>query len=186
MSSFDEMMFEFIVKPENWRVAREILERGDDIKGRLLRDFWSDVKCAVESGLSVNEWEFKINENISDDYSLLSIAHKSWNGMFSIAYEGLHTRTLIGVYRDFDSHNVSDAIHQQISTVLREIYKNSEPAEDWWCIWFYTGEDFAQLSLYDKLLPTKKKDLVDRYAATMLELKSKSMPHIEAAIAALR
>lgn len=181
MSLLEERMYGFITQPDNWQVAREISEKMEYVKDRMLKEFWGKVKSSIESKLDVKEWNLTMSENIYDANSVLEVTHKSWEKLFGIGFQYLHSNTIFGIYRDFDSKKVPDALHEQIAINLKTIYKQMDKS-DWWPGCYCIGDDFREGTTLCKILPSNRQALVDKYSNMLLDLKDKAEPIIDEAM----
>lgn len=186
VASYDKKIYEFITQPDNWQVAREVYEKMDYVKGQLVEEFWAEVKKAIKYRVDLKEWKIGMSEDIYENYSKLRISHISWNNLFDIAFQELEDVTFLGVYRDFESKKVPDDLHQQIGMNLKTVDNRLINPDDWWTGYFFTGDNFSQLSSLDKILPSNRKSYIDKYSTMLLELKDKAKPIIDKAIKNLK
>lgn len=182
MSLLEEKMYGFITQPDNWQVASVISDKMAYVKDRMLKEFWAEVKKNLENRLDLNEWKILMSEDIYEAYSQLFITNASWDGLFKICFEELEEAAFLGVCRDFDSKKVPDSIHEQIQKELTSIYKEMVPGTASWVGYFEANYNFADWSGLDKILPSNRQTLVDKYSNMLLDLKDKAKPIIDEAM----
>lgn len=181
MSLLEEKMYGFITQPDNWQLAREISEKMDYVKDRLLQEFWREVKERINGRLDSKEWVVDMTD-LYDTYSYIRVSHNSWENLFFVAFEGLHRDILIGIQRDLVSNKVPNELHEQIANHLTSIEKNINQKSDWWPGYFFTGDDFRYFPTVGKILPSNRQALVDKYSNMLLDLKDKAKPIIDEAM----
>ena len=189
MSIFDEKAYDYLTQPDNWPIAKEIKDKMIDVESRLLNEFWDDVKKGIKGKLGSKEWEVKISEDIYDAYSNISISHLMWENLFLIVYEELEEKTYIGVWCDLDLKKVPDALFRQIGGKLLE--KDNRMVSNWgnsygYTCYFYTGDDFRQTQTLNRILPSNRKTIVDKYTSEFIGLLEKAKPIIDEAMKQLK
>ena len=184
MSIFDEKAYDYLTQPDNWPIAREIKDKMVDIiEPRLLNEFWGEVEKGIMGKLDLKEWKVELIEGE------LRISHLTWRNLFFITYYELEKKTAIGVWYDSDLRKVPNALFiKQIGEKLLEKDKRilSGWSNYWWPGYFYTGDDFRQTQTLNRILPSNRKTLVDKYTSGIFGLLEKAKPIIDEAMKQLK
>lgn len=180
MSLLEERMYGFITQPDNWQLAREISEKMEYVKDRMLKEFWGEVKAKIENCLNPKEWTIEMSD-LYETYSYLKIGNRSWGNHMFVALEGLHRDVIIGAFRDLESHKVPDVVHEKMAQDFKAMYKQMEKS-DCWSGYFFIGDDFRYGTTLDKILPSNRKALVDKYSNMLIDLKDRGKPIIDEAM----
>ena len=140
MNKLDDELFNFITQPSNWTIAREIYERVEYAKTRLLKEFKQDVVEKIKT--SMNLQEYKID---TPDPGRIQIKHTSWNNLFSIDYGNLHSKAYLGVWCDTQKEIILKS-YEHISNAMKAADKKLTGKDaQWYPAWYYTGDNFSQL-----------------------------------------
>jgi len=165
MSTYQDEIFNYLTRKDNFLSAYEIYQAFPEVKNTLIKEFWLAVKDLLEELIKTNNWEIEISENIFDTYSYLCI----WfNESFCVAYEKLHGQTYHGLWVDFNNKQLD-------RTKITEYVSNIESI-NWmkksnnWLGWTYTGVNFDSIDTLKKILPDNRIDFAKELATLLYEL----------------
>ncbi|MBW1616081.1 MAG: hypothetical protein JRJ49_06020 [Deltaproteobacteria bacterium] len=164
MSQYEEALFEYFTKEENFIAAYEISDIFPKVKKKLVEDFWFKAKDLIEEKLKslpedYKKWEVKISDDISDKESSLSIQLKD-NHSIMVKFEKLLRRrffTYYGLWVDRHNDKLDRGSISKHADKIKAI-KELEGEEDGRFIkWDYTNENFEDIE-------TLKKNITSRNA----------------------
>jgi len=69
MSTYQDEIFNYLTKKDNFFSAYEIFQVFPEVKNKLIEQFWIAVKDELEELSKKNDWEIEISENVFDTYS---------------------------------------------------------------------------------------------------------------------
>lgn len=166
MATLNKNLYDFLVLPDNWQFAKEISEKANSAKEILIAEFLSEINNSIEK--RINDRNLKVAIIDWD----ISINHYEWQGLL-IKLEGLNNKPFIGIWYDSDATKLPNQLLSEIETRLKAIDQKME-TEPGWLGWYHTGEEY--LSVFDKILPSNRKALVDKYSSMLIELIEKATP----------
>jgi hypothetical protein len=173
MTTYDEKIFDFLTKPENWTVAREVNNKIETIKGKLIKDFWSEVQAEVRQKLISDEWNCDNNEEPA-----LVLKRTTWNNLFAVKYGDITARAWLAIWSNPDSTKSLET-YSTMCEIFREVDKRLDRSDDRkYPRWTYTKDHFAQYECIDKILPLVRGTMVTRYSSFMVEIAQKADPVI--------
>lgn len=172
MSKFDEKTFIFFTDPENWSVAIEIYDRMGLIKTRLVDDFWREVNNGIDINKSKLGWQVIKHE------SGFGITYPEWNDQFKVAFGRLTSTAWLGIWCNSNNKEISN-LYQDISKQLKAVDKRFiRQDSSFWSAWFNL-DDFNQTTTLDKILPSRKTDLIQEYISIFTDIVIKVKPVID-------
>ena len=148
-SDYRDAVVEFLSKPENLEVALEIAELVEDVKDKLVREFWHAVKSKVcESQNKLPTWSVKLDsdEQLKRNYSGLrcvpDTASKAQQYLgFRISQEG--GMIYQGVCWNKEMETPFDELSKKLPELsvirdrLLQLSKEYAKSTKWWIGWKY-------------------------------------------------
>ena len=172
MPDIEKNIYDFLAHPDNWQFANEISEKVNSAREQLISEFLSEIKSIIENKMNNSDLMIEIEGwNIS-------ISHQAWNELF-IKLENLSNKPYIGVWYNAEALKLPDALCAEITSRLKAADQKMA-SELGWLGWYYTGEEYT--SIYDKILPSTRKDLIDKYSSMLIDFTNKAKPIIENAV----
>lgn len=188
MSSYEKKLYEFITSPENFEFAHEIWENYGNITEKLKKEFWIEVKkyCEVEYSQT-----FSLNTN--DDFvdgndPELLYEKNNWN-VFGIGFSNLMKEPFFGIC--LYDENLNKKTINRIIKYAEDDFLNSFDVEfsnsftveydenDGYFVYKGTKDDFDNLSVLIKILPTKRGEMVKIYGNYLIEFAKKMEEKID-------
>lgn len=170
MSRYEKKLYEFITAPENFEFAHEIWDKYGEIKEKLKKEFWIEVKkyCDVECPQS---FSLKTNDDFVDgnDPKLL-FENFNWK-FFGIGFSNLMNKPFFGIYLHDD--NLKKRTINRIIKYAKDENLNGFDVEfdeiDRYFVYKYPKDDFNNLSVLKKILPTKRDEMVKLYGNYLID-----------------
>jgi hypothetical protein len=159
MSTYDDEMFNYLTKEENFIPAFELYEIIPDIKERLIKEFWKLVNEKLQDTIKNTQWQTELYiEETKDPYLDLFFDER-----FKVGYEGFYGRPDIYIYIEFGKNN--DLDKKQIKYYVRDLahFKDFNTEDETTQIisyYQYLYEDFRQMQTLKHILPQNR----DKYA----------------------
>lgn len=144
------------------------------VRVRLVKEFWVEVKEYTKNRLNLNDWKLK------EGAEIFGVSHNSWKDLFSIEYGKLTSDTWLGIWCNSDSIRFSTEEYDRFGDRLKEVDKKlAKRDKQWYPAWLYTGDNFSQWTTLDKILPSIRKIMVERYSSMLCELVEKTKSIID-------
>lgn len=179
MSKFDQKAFEFLTKPDNWDIAKDIYDKMTFIREQLVKEFWNAVMAEVKKKIDLSQWVPYEKDDV------VGIEHSSWKTSFSVEFGRMYSDVWLGIWCDSASPKLQ-AKYKEIAIQLKSVEKKltktdatSYPA------WFYLGDNFSQWTTLDKLLPSNRTKMVESYSSMLITIKDVVKPVIDSVIATI-
>lgn len=173
MTDLDKNIYSLITHHENWQFVSEIYEKVNYAREQLILEFLSEIKNIIENKMNNSDLRVEIvGWNIS-------ISHHAWNELF-IKFEGLSDRPYMGVWYDTESNKLPSKLLEEITVNLKTADARMK-AETGWLGWYCTGEKFPN-AIFERILPSNRQGLVEKYSSMLLDFTNKAKPIIENAI----
>ena len=101
MSTFEEEIYLYLTKPENFETAAEVYQQFPKVRETLILDFWNEAKEQLESLVGVQrKWTIGLSEEvISQDSSLWIYI----NDNFGVSYDSLSENSKFGFWFNSES-----------------------------------------------------------------------------------
>ena len=165
MSTYQDEIFNYLTKKENFFSAFEIYQIFPEVKNSLIEQLWSKVKKNLEELIEEKDWEIGISENIFETYSSLSVdVHDS----FGIAFEKLHSQTYYGLWIDVNDKKLDRLKIDEYASNIEAINRMRKSND--WLGWAYTGANFDNIETLKKILPDNRDDYAQELADQLFEL----------------
>jgi hypothetical protein len=187
MNKYEEEMFDFLVTEENLQALIIAKNQFPLVRERLIQNFWNKVFGNVKNGLIEYEnWEVKLEENITKWYSKLYIKEKNVfifeNHLpsFIFCWQRLNQNYPFYGFWINEQTNEFDVtkVKEYIGSIQKENFAEYHGYDDWFLLWegvesFNFSNDETLLQIIPSLLEEKAKDFSDR----ILDLFEKCQIH---------
>ena len=153
MNKYEEEVFQFITKEENFETAFEIYQKMPAIKNKLIENFWKSVMNNLTSKIMNTDFKAKISSNVFETYSKCYLFLDGL-GDFRIQYEKLYDKVYLGLWV-WDGSEVERRLSKEkdIYNILRsDKILNGWSQNKWWWAWKYTTYDFNAYETLKKTL----------------------------------
>jgi hypothetical protein len=165
MSTYQDEIFNYFTKKDNFFSAYEIYQLFPEIKNTLIEQFWLTVKKSLEVLAKETDWEIEMSDNISETYSKLRI----WvDDNFGVCYEKLHDQTYYGLWINFDNKMLDRLKINAYAADLKAI--NTMNKSQWWLGWSYIAANFNNIETLKRILPGNKDDYAQELANQLFQL----------------
>jgi len=185
MSAYDNKLYAFLTKKENFEPYSEMVNHFETIKYRLLTEFWGEVYKGLRAP---GRWKIFKDDIIPDRWAKVGFYQEQYStpegDIMAIAFEHLDRDVLYGLWfaRDildspFDFKAVCEYVKQQL--------------KDWTAGsggWYYaarrdTGDDFSKPEHLLRILPENRSTVVKEYAGylntALIELEAISRKYLK-------
>ena len=165
MSIYQDEIFNYLTKRDNFMPAYDIYQMFPNVKNTLISQFWPIVKSTLQELISEPDWKIDLAEDISIRYSKLSV---SINDSFYVVFEGLDKQPFFGLLIDFDNNTLD-------RPRINEHAKNFQAIQgmkksDWYLGYTLTGENFDNIETLKRILPENREVLAKEFATLLFEL----------------
>lgn len=170
MSVYDDKLFEFLTKSENFEPLVDMYSQFGPIKERLLLEFWTLVKLEIEK-MQAGKWKAWIDDNAPNGNAKVGFYHPTYttnDGNTSsclIIFEKLSGTVTYGLWFH-RNESVQKIDFDAICKDVRESLPNWTAGSGGW--WFAAykqpGEDFSNPGHLSRILPEVRDALVKEYA----------------------
>lgn len=168
MSTYQDEIFNYLTKKDNFFSAYEIPQIFPEVKNTLIEKFWRAVKNSLEELTKETNWEIGMSENIFKTYSSLSIG---LDKRFGVAYEELHGQTYYGLWIDFDDKKLDRPKINEYASKIEAI--NWMKKSKWYLGWTSTGANFNNIETLKRILPDNRDDYAKELANQLFDLAEK-------------
>ncbi|MEM6644112.1 MAG: hypothetical protein AAF616_14115 [Bacteroidota bacterium] len=180
-TEYEEKVFEFFTKEQNFSAAARIADQLGEIALELVKNFWHDLANKLDKVKDPwgDGWRIKMTEKYEQRYSGLEVTHRDWmigsDALVAIRFEDLHyTRyPYIGFWinRDLEVKVSYNNIYDEIRA-LNELKEYEHDSHQWWMKWkrlSYIGFDTYQK--LEGIIPANRSDTIDRCISEVVTLK---------------
>ena len=170
-TKYDEAMFDFLTKADNFSFAFEVSENFDLVKNKLIEDFWIEIKKHIEEKVKKENKSWKIEQTKIKEGEL-HLGFSWQNNQVKVMLQLWKKRDVYyGLWVNTESGQV-DIKKFRENEQLEEIRKKREMTdkyEKWPCA---TNSilDFNKQADLEKILPTNRQNLVLKLVNTLFEL----------------
>lgn len=175
MDTYENEIFEFVAKKENYKSAVEISNLLPKIRNRIITDFWEDVKMKIEE--TNNNWIVKLSKNVFDEYSYLQISKKEWQNKINVRYEKLHSNFYHGIHTN--NLNIRDIYNKEEIT---QYFEKQDLPLNFNHAFFYSyhqdNENFSIIQTQIKALPEERDNFVNEVANFLINFLIENEKHI--------
>ena len=178
MSIYEEEMFKYITKPENFEVAFEINELFSQVKNKIIEQFWQQVESRLLELTKETDWQVSLDDDVFSTWSSLNLTRDEWKECFYVNYEKLHESVSHGLWVDYDDKDLDMkkiAKHSETIECLQDMKHNNK----YWLGWKHIGEDFNSISTLKKILPDRSQDFEDELAKLLFDLAEEIKPEVD-------
>ena len=177
MSIYEEEMFKYITKVENFEVAFEISELFPDVTKKVIAQFWGQVKNKLIESTNNTHWVVSLDDDVFSTWSSLNLTREKWKESFYVMYEKLHENVYYGLWINYE-HNDLD-----MNRIVRHV-ENIESLYDmkkskYWLGYTHIGEDFNSINTLKKILPSRNNDLADELAKLLFDFAEEIKPEVD-------
>lgn len=174
--TYTEEMFDFFTSKENFELVSNIYEQFEDVKTKLLTDFWQQVIEKVELLVKSTDWQIESYEAGVDLNDSALWLHKinhyhqvDATPVIWVSYENLNSRVYAHLQRDSNYINLgNDVLIKHLSEIKQYIKSRGIIKEELCYIW--TDDDFSQTKSLKKILPYNRELLADSYAKLIVDM----------------
>lgn len=181
MNKIEKDIFNFLTKPENFKLMASLRDQYVDIHRELIIGFWNSVKQKIRLKIKNSDWiiwedlhDFT-EENYFDTYSSLSLCKKKYivtqeddYPLICVAWENLHSDTHIGLWVNNVS-KVLDLTRVKEHVKLLDVAKEYGSNKGYWPLVEY-DLNFKNSNDLEKILPPYQKRLSIIYADKLVHL----------------
>lgn len=169
MSVYEEEIFNYLTKKDNFFSAYEIYQTFPTVKNSLIEEFWKAVKSSLEDISKEKDWQIEISDNIFETYSSLNIYVSSSNEL-SVSYEKLHSQTYFGLWIDNEDKSLERAKINEYASRIEQL--DGMRKSNYWLGWSSTGSNFDNIETLKKILPNNKNEFAHEMATQLFEFAS--------------
>ena len=175
-SVFDQKVFDFITKEENFESAFEIHQKMEDRKGQLIIKFWELVAIKMEHR-PADKWKMFNNE--SEEIGIyLDEWMDSTGTIFCVYFFDIFSKLKYGIFidelnkkRQFDNNKIDEYVYTNI------FLSNYEAEEE--LIFQETQYDFNDLNTLKQILPHNREKLANELVQTLFDFAEKAIEPIK-------
>ena len=175
MDTYENEIYEFVAKKENYKSAVEISNLLPKMRKRIVKDFWESVKIKLKE--ENNEWIVKLSDNVFDEYSYLQISKNEWKNAVNIRYEKLHSNFYHGIHTN--NLNIKEIYEKE--KIIEYLEKENLPI-NFNHAFFYSyhqdNENFTTLQTQIKALPKEKENFVNEVVNFLINFVTENEKHI--------
>ena len=170
MSEFDEKVFDYLTRENNFTPAYEIYQLFPQVKARLIVEFWDLVQKHLKRNTDDSDWVVKADDDYTSTYSKMGVhLEQDPAANIRVIYEKLHGDTYYGVW--INCKNESLNIRDWHNYVEKEIEKldSMSSANEYWLGRSSLDDDFNNIQTLKNILPGKRTKLAKVYAKELLD-----------------
>lgn len=177
MSVYDDEIFNYLTKKENFYSAYEITQLFPQVRNKLVEEFWKKVTERIANELDKNskdKWVVELSEDVFETYSSLFLY---FSDSIGVAFEKLHGQPYYGVWIDSDNKKLDrEKINKYASglELLEGMNKNS----DYWLGWSLCGANFNTIETLKRILPENSDEYAEELAKLLFDLAVSMKSHI--------
>lgn len=178
MKLYDDKLYEFISKKENFEPYVELYEQYEKVKIRLVNEFWDEVLSFVRSlPLHDGRWTPELDPPLVGNRKL-KMKHpditKGDQFRAGIVFEHVESTLFLGAWFNRNLLNDYDKDFIQICETASKEVKNNQGWKygtgGWWfAIYRDTGYDFKKKDTLMQILPEERTSLVQTLANDMVD-----------------
>ena len=170
-TKYDEAMFEFLTKADNFSFAFEVSENFDLVKNKLIEDFWIEIKEHIEEKVKKENKSWKIEQTAVKPQDL-HLGFSWQNGQVKVMFQLWKKRDVYyGLWINTENEQVDIKKFRENKALekIRRIREMHDKYEKWPCA---TNSilDFDKRADLEKILPTNRQNLVLELVNTLFEL----------------
>ena len=162
MGTYQDEIFEYFTKKENFISAYEIYQQYPEIKNKLLVEFWNLVKINLECVSKDAAWNVELSEDVFYKYSRIDL----WtNELIYPRYHALSGKLAIGLLIDIEHDNFSNLDRGKIDNYSKSLETLTDIKRyPWWLGWAQTNHDFDNIETLKRILPELRDDFANELA----------------------
>ncbi len=172
-SKYDEAVFEFLTKEENFSAVCEISENFPKIKDRLIKEFWGEAKEGLKRKVNEKEKKWDIKEDFID---------KPWHqmgfwfasGNIRVTFEYLSSNLLYGLWRNPDNKEKFEEKVKQYTEEIETRLKNNREmkytSHSFLAAYKLTDYNFKTNETLKRILPHNRSEFANELADLLFEL----------------
>ncbi len=165
MSTYEEEIFNYLTKKENFISAHEIYEKFPGIKEKLIKEFWYEVKNSLDEKRKGTDWKVDFDH---DEPEIKLYFDKS----IYVGFEGLYDKKpnyYLYVYYEKNKKLDRVKINKYASNIKVIDEENWEKEKEGTHYWKYLEDDFSNINTLKRILPENRKDFAEELAKLLLE-----------------
>ncbi len=165
MSTYQDEIFNYLTKKDNFFSAYEIYQTFPGVKNTLIKQYWLSVKDELTELSEKTDWKIEISEDVFETYSFLGIRI---NDSFYVAYEKLHGQTYHGLWIDYNNKQLDRTKINEYASNIESI--NWMKKNNYWLGLTLTGTNFDSIDTLKKILPDNRVDFAKELATSLYKL----------------
>lgn len=172
MSKYDNEMYEFLTKKENYKYANELKDRLIDVNERIKEEFWKDIFDNLESRLSENGFDVEKDGDLDSCGFLINKPEYKYMKMIFDNEGDLVLNIGKERYKESDINKILD----KKDGVLKERFNRAQRGEGNWGYIELDYKNFikkADSERLDSILPEARIDEVSKAVKSMERCVSK-------------
>ena len=177
MSIYEDEMFKYMTKKENFEVAFEISELFPQVKNKLIEEFWKKVNSNLIKMTDSLDWKIDLDEEIFSTYSSLYVGRDKWKESFYTCYEKLHEGVYYGLWFDCDDSTLDANKIRKYSERIECLQETKKSKH--WLGYRLIGENFNSIKTLKKILPDSREDFSNELADFLYRFTEEIKPDIE-------
>lgn len=191
MNKFDDDLYNFIIKPENFEPVFELSNRFNDFKERLIINFWRKVVSYLEfNEPELKGWKYCIQEEVPQSGSMIYLYKDEYCSKITQEPASVLTtfynevsgggKIILGVSFDRTLSKLNyEKVRKFAAQIIKAGWKLSPPNIWTFPIYKYMDEDFNSYDSLRKILPSEEDYLAKEYADTLMSTHIELYPLIE-------
>ena len=180
MDKYQQAIFDFATKDENFEFTFEIGNNFELFRRKLINDFWDNVVFLLkEKSIELNGWiPWKENEVVTGGDTIAGIYS---NEYYSENYDTSANISFFNwgdgrvLYGIFFNQKVPGINYDKILEFAQKTIKSDwqiAPKSWWWPVYKYTGENFKTFLSLQKILPNQREALAEEFVNNLINAKS--------------
>ena len=163
MSTYDDEMFKYLTKKENFISAYEIYQLFPEVKKTLVEKFWPSVKGSLLRLTEGTDWKIEMSEDIFETYSGIDLY---CNDNIWVRIEKLYARPYYGLQFDEENKMLD---HSRIRNYASNVVSMKVSNYKWWLCLEDTGYDFNNIETLKRILPENREDTAQELAKMLFD-----------------
>jgi hypothetical protein len=168
MSTYQDEIFNYLTKKDNFFSAYEIYQAFPEVKKTLIEQYWQNVKDELIELTKNTNWKVELSENVFETYSKLRIWLNGPNEGFGIVIEKLHGESYHGLWIDVNNKQLDRARIDEYTSKI-EVIKGMKK-NNYWLGWTYSGVNFDSIETLKKILPDNRMEFAHEFATMLYKL----------------
>ena len=163
MNTYEEEIFNYLTKKENFTFAYEIYQDFPKVRDFLVEKFWETVKNSLEEKVKGTDWKVDFSFNKKETELSLKFVESIY-----IGFEGLNKTPDYFLYIDYEQNKKLDKVETDKHTSDIDAIKDWEK-DDAGSYWKYLEDDFTNIETLKKILPENRDDFAQELAKMLFD-----------------